>query len=689
MGGVPELLEGSCPEHAPAGPALVAEGVATDKGAAADVACSGDGTARGEPDSKPDAPAGTRAGAAEPSRPVLRRQGAELAAACNECLEDLKAAPDFDAKFLALDSWIRAFDGEPRSRPTPAPQTDTDGVVIVDPVAPPSPEQGVAKTTEPGTLASPASKEETPRPTRPPVEVELTKRFAKYKRLKEAFSLYAEKFNEDAFETVIPSIIQAAAKASDGIPCERAESGAVSMSPVAARTLLANVALLNICGWRDLQKLYLSSARAAPQKLLCLLAYFRAGGEVEHDDRTLTFERHMASSSERDEWDINNTGGPTLAQARFMADFAGAIEGAGGVVLVLSKPGSFGAIADVKTPPEEVPLWEMPELLCVQPLLGTQPLSEGQVAVVRGARRFSRCSAEGPLLNWDGDAQSCTVLDVAGVDLSRHMDDQRFSVETLQRDAVKLATAMRRLGRDHIAVTHPPLLGVDKHLAFAMQLLCASRDGAEVVLHYALGLEYTTGGVRATELSAAQVKEAKHFEALAGRMRSAGWTTRQALGLIALFPFGRSSGEERFHAFWTRRLRDKSEVGGRASHEELETVASRQGELLPPPPPAPDPEPEPVAPAPEAQIRPAAQTEAPQPPPPPLPPGRRDRSRSRGRERGHGHTGGGDRGGRYHDRRSEGRGYRQHASHRSPRARSRRRRSGDRRRCRSRSGRRL
>lgn len=633
---------------------------------------------------------GTQAGAAEACRPSLRLQGAELAAACNECLEDLKAALDFDAKFLALDSWLRAFDGEPRPRPTAAPQTETDGVVIVEPAATSSPEQGVSRTMEPtpvGTPASHASKEEPLRPARPPVEVELTKRFAKYKRLKEAVCIYAEKFNEDAFETVVPSIIQAAAKAADGIPCERAESGAVSMSPLAARTLLANVALLNVCGWRDLQKIYLSSARAAPQKLLCLLAYFRAGGEVE-DDRTLTFERATASSSERDEWDISNTGGPTLAQARFMADFAGAIEGAGGVVFVLSRPGSFGAIADVKTPPEEVPLWEMPELLCVQPLLGAQPLSEDEVAVVRGTRRFSKCSAEGPLLNWDGDAQSCTVLDVACVDLSRHMDDQRFSVETLQRDAVKLATAMRRLGRVHIAVTHPPLLGVDKHLAFAMQLLCASRDGAEVALHYALGVEYTTGGTRATELSAAQAKEAKHFEALAGRMRNAGWTTRQALGLIALFPFCRNSGEERFHAFWTRRLRDKSEAGGRASQEELETVASRQAELRPPPPAA-DPEPEPAVPAPEAQTRPAAQAEPPQPPPPPLPPGRRDQSRSRGREQGQRHTSGGDKGGQDHGRRSQGRGYRQHASHRSPRARSRRRRSGDRRRCRSRSGRRL
>ncbi|CAK9107819.1 unnamed protein product, partial [Durusdinium trenchii] len=66
----------------------------------------------------------------------------------------------------------------------------------------------------------------------------------------------------------------------------------LSLSSAATYSLLANLFLLNVYGFPDLQKLYLSSAKAAPQKILCLLAFFQHG-EAEGTDppRTLHFQR--------------------------------------------------------------------------------------------------------------------------------------------------------------------------------------------------------------------------------------------------------------------------------------------------------------------------------------------------------------------------------------------------------------
>eukprot|EP00494_Astrolonche_serrata_P019350 UN19553 len=45
------------------------------------------------------------------------------------------------------------------------------------------------------------------------------------------------------------------------------------------------------------------------------------------------------------------------------------------------------------------------------------------------------------------------------------------------------------------------------------------------------------------------------------------------------FPFGRTGDNEKFHAFWTRRLRDKSETGGRPTSEEVTNLCERQADL--------------------------------------------------------------------------------------------------------------
>ncbi|CAE7707423.1 rpsF, partial [Symbiodinium necroappetens] len=387
----------------------------------------------------------------------------------------------------------------------------------------------------------------------------------------------------------------------------------VKLSASTVYCLLANAALLNVRGFVDLQKLYLSSAKAAPQKILCLLAYFYCGSEVKAAcDREVVFEKAMSSresirrylpdptspppvdaketegqvgspqmqselqeqAEQADSWADEESGGEgeSLPDVTFTSDFATSLDGSQGAIILLSSAGSFGAVADVKTPPEEVPLWEMPELLCSKLVLGSLPLADGEVVVVRSVRRWNSCMTDGPLLHLAEDRPPETLLDIAVMDIQRHIDDRRFAIESLRHDSAKWSSCFRHLAKDIVAVSHPPLIGVDRHWSYAMQLLAAghcqvSGSVTKPKLRYALSTEGYATAAASTELSPAQVKEAKHLEALTGRMVS--WTPRDLIRLLALFPFARA-GDAKFHAFWTQRLRDKTlGNGGRPQKSEV------------------------------------------------------------------------------------------------------------------------
>lgn len=185
---------------------------------------------------------------------------------------------------------------------------------------------------------------------------------------------------------------------------------------------------------------------------------------------------------------------------------------------------------------------------------------------------------------------------MVAMDISRHVDDRRFAIQVLRRDAAKWSAAFRLLRESWtgpIAVAHAPLLGVDKHWCYAMQVLTAGHHGQK--LRYALSCEGYGSASRVEQLSAAQAKESKHFEALTARMVSTAWRPCDLLRLLAVFPFLRNDSEK-FHAFWTRRLRDKLlPAFGRPTREELAKVRKRQEELWPPPPPKVEPLPSPKA----------------------------------------------------------------------------------------------
>eukprot|EP00434_Breviolum_minutum_P031309 symbB.v1.2.027688.t2/scaffold2859.1/size88004/2 len=188
-------------------------------------------------------------------------------------------------------------------------------------------------------------------------------------------------------------------------------------------------------------------------------------------------------------------------------------------------------------------------------------------------RHVNRCLTDGPLLTLAEERPPETsVYDVVAMDISRHVDDRRFAIEFLRRDAAKWAFALRWLtesGPRSVVTTHAPLLGVDKHWCYAMQLLAAGHTSS--TLRYGLTMEGYGSGMDIADFSSAQVKESKHFEALTTRMVATGWRPSDVLRLLAVFPFLRNDSEK-FHAFWTRRLRDKSLVDeGKPTRKEMAT----------------------------------------------------------------------------------------------------------------------
>lgn len=88
----------------------------------------------------------------------------------------------------------------------------------------------------------------------------------------------------------------------------------------------------------------------------------------------------------------------------------------------------------------------------------------------------ARCTAEGPLLQLAASAPSSPPLTVVAFDVTRHMDDRRYSLEALRRDGGKWSAALRHAGPGPVAMAHPPLLGVDGRRAGAGGAVCSAWD---------------------------------------------------------------------------------------------------------------------------------------------------------------------------------------------------------------------
>mmetsp|Transcript_49404 Transcript_49404/g.105153 ORF Transcript_49404/g.105153 Transcript_49404/m.105153 type:complete len:913 (-) Transcript_49404:104-2842(-) len=652
--------------------------------------------------------------------PSLRFVGDELEQACKECAQDLQRKQTWDDKFLVVDTWLRFFDGEPihpnRHQPVKSVQLgaafaegDDESVQEDATLSDPSDSAASAAAVVAATATDDAPQLKRKTIDLADVQVEIGRRFAKFKRVKEAFKLFEERYQEDVFSTIFQCILNSAASISKVQGALNSLAASTSGNTLhidrsVARSLVANCFLLNVKGLPDLQKLYLSSANAAPHKILCLLVFFRSrenedvgqvvfgihkaalskgqvnlpeeepaevevqsltgredtikGEKPNKDTPILIHEKrdaveveapvHEATASgdakpetekerlRKDEQvsdqaaeqeaeqvaletvkaaadaekaarasDLVGKGprcgaAPPSAGGRFYADMTAALKDEAvqySLILTLSGPGTFGRVADVKTPHEEVPLWEMPELMCFRPLFGLEALREDEFISVSGVHRVSRCCIRGPLLQVGNEAPPPAIVNILAFDLVRFVDDRRYSLATLQHDIRKWAAVYAgtdSVSSSDVVIPHPPLLGVEKHAAFALHLAACgiawSGLGDEDVpkVRYVLSDDgYATGPDPAPELSASQTKEAKHFEALAGRMKSSDWSSSEVLALLALYPFARSSESERFHAFWTRRLRS----GGKPSGDELVGLARRQNQLTPLDPPPREPTP--------------------------------------------------------------------------------------------------
>lgn len=104
--------------------------------------------------------------------------------------------------------------------------------------------------------------------------------------------------------------------------------------------------------------------------------------------------------------------------------------------------------------------------------------------MVRKVRQVNRCVTEGPLLVLAEAEGPNACRDVVAMDISRHVDDRqaeqakrvfrrRFAIEFLRHDAAKWATSFKLL--EMPSICHAPLIGVDKHWCYAMQILTAGQ----------------------------------------------------------------------------------------------------------------------------------------------------------------------------------------------------------------------
>mmetsp|Transcript_2185 Transcript_2185/g.4596 ORF Transcript_2185/g.4596 Transcript_2185/m.4596 type:complete len:618 (+) Transcript_2185:30-1883(+) len=525
-------------------------------------------------------------------RRLLRWAGADFETACERCHRDLEQAAHFDAKFAVLDIWMRGVDAEPGV--TPAVVQSVESTEGADATAA---GECHAHEDEPAPQAeSPPQKEQEAECSRP--------KFAKYKRLKEAFLAYEGMRSRSPFAALVPTILRLAAAA-----CRDAELTKlqvlsepvqyVRLSAAQVRVLLANLLLLNIRAHRELQNLYLSSAKAAPQKLLCLLALFETPdwdmADMEGNaGQGLLFERLPCPEGRC--LTFEQAESPVFAPTvEFHGSYGTALQRAQSTLIVLSAADTFGKVFDVKTPPEEVVLWEFPELLAVRLLLGPFPLQAGEVYAARGIRHINHCSVDGPLLQFVATAASTEpLMNIVALDIPRDLADLQFSTASLTQNCRKWVAAFSAVvaAAGPVAVSHPHLLGVDHHQAFLVQSLASacvgdSTDAGSLTLHYALGDDYATAqdieivNPEKGVLSLKQQKEAKHFAALVNRMKAQGWSVSEVLAMLAVYPFARHEPTQPFHAFWTARLR--AATGGRSTAEELADAAKRQEELQPVP----------------------------------------------------------------------------------------------------------
>ena len=226
--------------------------------------------------------------------------------------------------------------------------------------------------------------------------------FPKLRPLRDALLAYeAYKHETDSswsfFSSLLPRIFRAACS------CDEASADAHALSPSQVASYVSNAFLLNVRGPLDFMSsgkdpLFVSGAKIAPQKVLCLLAYLdealHGGLDEASDERTISFERVSGP-------DWEQAAAPAVQQplhetVELAAEGelrpgeaeAGAEAVVCDAVLLFCSP-SFGggAVEGLSATQEEIGLLRYPEAL-LGLLCFPTPLLPREALLVRGVRRY-------------------------------------------------------------------------------------------------------------------------------------------------------------------------------------------------------------------------------------------------------------------------------------------------------------
>ena len=226
--------------------------------------------------------------------------------------------------------------------------------------------------------------------------------FPKLRPLRDALLAYeAYKHENDSswsfFSSLLPRIFRAACS------CDEASADAHALSPSQVASYVSNAFLLNVRGPLDFMSsgkdpLFVSGAKIAPQKVLCLLAYLdealHGGLDEASDERTISFERVSGPDWEQaaapavqqplhETVELAAEGEPRPDEAA-----AGAEAVVCDSVLLFCSP-SFGggAVEGLSATQEEIGLLRYPEAL-LGLLCFPTPLLPREALLVRSVRRY-------------------------------------------------------------------------------------------------------------------------------------------------------------------------------------------------------------------------------------------------------------------------------------------------------------
>ena len=227
--------------------------------------------------------------------------------------------------------------------------------------------------------------------------------FPKLRPLRDALLAY-ESYKRETdsawafFSSLLPRIFRAACS------CDEAPPDAHTLSPSQVAAFLSNAFLLNVPGPLDFlssgkDPLFVSGAKLAPQKVLCLLAYFDEalhGGLAEaSDESTISFERVSGPGWEQVaapavQQSLHETV-ELVAEGEPRPDEAEAVM-CDSVLLFCSATFGGGAVEGLSATQEEICLLRYPEALLGLLYFAT-PLLPREALLVRGVRRY--CDTRG------------------------------------------------------------------------------------------------------------------------------------------------------------------------------------------------------------------------------------------------------------------------------------------------------